>query len=429
VLQYPNSQFLGGKKILQPICAPTHLALNGLARDAFPVFLDHPSTIYFDSAATTQKPTTVIQAVNAYQRRAVNIGRGDYPWAQEVYEQVQAVRENIAHFLHAHSSAEVVFTSGATDSFNRICLSWGLANLQDGDEVLLCANDHKSCTLPWLNLKRIFQRFGIALKILFYGVDETGRIDHYDLLSKITARTRLVALTHINNVYGNLNDIAAIRAMLPHDILLALDASQSIGHIDVNVQELGVDFLAFSGHKMFASTGIGVLWVKQKRHSQLRPSIVGGGSGSSSIHVEDFVSAGMPDLLEAGTQNIAGILSLGAATTFLQSLGMETIHTYISALATYLVTQLQSLDHLTFVPPKRFQDSEHVYGLVSFRFEGLSSKEVGCFLEQHHIFVRTGDHCMSVPGESEDSLRVSLHLYNTRDEIDRLLQVLRHLLG
>ncbi len=312
--------------MFQSVYAPTHLALDGLARDAFPVFLDHPTTIYFDSAATTQKPLTIIDAVNAYQRRAVNIGRGGYPWALEVYEQVQVVRENIARFLHAHSSAEVVFTSGATDSFNRICLAWGLANLQDGDEVLLCANDHKSCTLPWLNLKRMLQRFGIALKILFYDVDETGRIDHYDLLSKVTVRTRLVALTHINNVYGNLNDIAAIRALLPHPILLALDASQSVGHIDVNVQQLGVDFLAFSGHKMFASTGIGVLWVDQRWHSQLRPSMVGGGSGSSSIQAEDFVSAGMPDLLEAGTQNIAGILSLGAATTFLQTIRIEAIH-------------------------------------------------------------------------------------------------------
>ena len=414
---------------MKPISTSIYLELNGLARDVFPVFLDHPNVIYFDSAATTQKPSIVIDAVNAYQRRAVNIGRGDYPWAAEVSEQIQAVRENVAHFLNAHSSAEVVFTSGATDSFNRICLSWGLANLQNGDEVLLCANDHKSCTLPWLNLKRMLQRFGINLNILFYSVDETGRIDHYDLLAKITVRTRLVALTHINNVYGNLNDIAALRAMLPHPILLALDASQSVGHIDVNVQQLEVDFLAFSGHKMFASTGIGVLWVDQRWHGQLRPSMVGGGSGSSSIHAEDFVSAAMPALLEAGTQNIAGILSLGAATTFLQSFGMETIHTYISALTSYLVTQLQTLDSLTFVPPKRFQGLAYAYGLVSFRFEGLSSNEVGSFLEQHEIFVRTGDHCMSAPGESEDSLRISLHLYNTRDEIDRLVQVLQQLLG
>ncbi len=411
--------------------ATPHLALDGLAREAFPIFRDHPTAIYFDSAATTQKPFSVINAVNRYHSRAVNIGRGSYLWALEVYEQVQTVREHMARFLHAHAPAEVVFTSGATDSFNRICLCWGLANLQDGDEVLLCADDHKSCTLPWLNLKRILQRFGIALNITSYGVDESGRIDLSDLLSKVTARTRLVALTQINNVYGNLNAIAAIRARLPHPTLLVLDASQSIGHLDVNVQQLGVDFLAFSGHKMFASTGIGVLWVDSQWHSQLRPSLVGGGSGSSTIQrdTDDFVSAGMPDLLEAGTQNIAGILSLGAATTFLQSLGMETIHAYLSALTTYLVTQLQTLDHLVFVPRQRFRDTTHGYGLVSFRFEGLSSNEVGSVLEQEQIFVRTGDHCMSVPGENEDSIRVSLHLYNTKDEIDRLLQVLHHLLG
>lgn len=418
------------KKMVQSVRIAAQVALDGLARDVFPVFRAYPDVIYFDSAATTQKPSSVIQTVNAYHERAVNIGRGSYPWALEVYEQVQAVRECVARFLHAHSAAEVVFTAGATDSFNRICLSWGLAHLRDGDEVLLCADDHKSCTLPWLNLKRILQGFGVTLNLKFYGVDERGSIDFYDLLSKVTGRTRLVALTHINNVYGNLNDIAAIRAKLPHPVLLALDASQSIGHIDVNVQQLGVDFLAFSGHKMFASTGVGVLWVDQRWHNQLRPSLVGGGSGSSSIHPEthDFVSATMPDLLEAGTQNIAGILSLGAAIAFLQSIGMETIHTYISALTGYLVSQLQTLDHLVFVPRKRFREATNGYGLVSFRFEGLSSNEVGSLLEQEHIFVRTGDHCMSAPGENEDSLRVSLHIYNTKDEIDRLLQVLRKFL-
>lgn len=408
----------------------SHPTLDGLARGAFPVFLDHPTTIYFDSAATTQKPSLVIQVVNEYHRRAVNIGRGTYPWAAEVYEHVEAIRENVASFLHAHSPTEVVFTAGATASLNTICLSWGLMNLKDGDEVLLCADDHKSSTLPWLHLKQTLRQFGIALKIVFYGTDETGKIDIYDLLSKVTERTRLVTLTHMHNVYGNLNDIAAIRTVLPDSILLSLDASQSVGHLDIDAQQLGVDFLSFSGHKMFASTGIGVLWVDQKWHSSLRPSIVGGGSGSHPFHseTEDFLSEGMPDLLEAGTQNIAGILSLGAATTFLQSIGIETIHTYLSALTGYLVSQLQTLDHLTFVPPQRFQRSEQAYGVVSFRFDGLSSNELGSYLEQQHIFVRTGDHCMSVPGENEDSLRVSLHLYNTRDEIDHFIQVLQHFL-
>nr|MBA2677773.1 aminotransferase class V-fold PLP-dependent enzyme [Ktedonobacteraceae bacterium] len=341
------------------------LTSAGLARDAFPVFLDHPTTIYFDSAATTQKPSVVIQAVNDYHRRSVNIGRGTYPWANEVYEQVQMIREHVAQFLHAHSPTEIVFTAGATDSLNMICLSWGLTNVKDGDEFLLCADDHKSSTLPWLHLRQTLRHYGVALKIIFYGTDETGKIDTYDLLSKVTRRTRLVGLTHMHNVYGNLNDIAMIRAQLPDSILLALDASQSVGHLNVDVQQLGVDFLSFSGHKMFGSTGIGVLWVDQKWHAHLRPVLVGGGNDSRPFQAETEENAPevMPDLLEAGTQNIAGILSLGAALTFLQSVGLEAIHTYLSALTTYLVSQLQMFDHLMFVPPQRFQRSEHGYGV------------------------------------------------------------------
>jgi cysteine desulfurase / selenocysteine lyase len=403
-----------------------HPGLDGLARDAFPVFLDHPTTIYFDSASTTQKPAAVIQAVDTYHRRAVNIGRGSYPWATEVYGSVEAIRENTAIFLHAHTPAEVVFTAGATASLNTICLSWGLTHLRDGDEVLVCRDDHKSTVLPWLHLQQILHQFGIALKIGFYGTDKTGNIDQYDLLTRVTTSTRLVALTHLHNVYGTLNNIAAIRSQLPTSIALAVDASQSIGHIDIDVQQLGVDFLSFSGHKMFASTGIGVLWVHQKWHSSLRPSIVGGGS---LFHAEDALAARLPMLLEAGTQNIAGILSLGAALTFVQSIGVETIHAYLSTLTHYLIAQLKTCNDLIFVPPQRFEASEQMYGVVSFRFDGLSCNELGSYLEQQHIYVRTGDHCMAASGTYEDSLRVSLHVYNTRDEIDRFLKVLHAFLG
>lgn len=416
--------------MVQTMRALARQTLDGLARDAFPVFHDHPDTIYFDSAATAQKPYAVIQVVNDYHRKAINIGRGEYSWSVEGYEQVQAIRQNIAQFLHAHTPTEVVFTSGATASFNTICHAWGLANLKHEDEILLCAADHKSSTLPWLNLKHLLQQFGISLKIIFYGVDDTGKIDSYDLLSKISERTRLVALTHINNVYGNLNDIAAIRAKLPRSILLSLDASQSIGHINVDVQRLDVDFLSYSGHKMFASTGIGVLWINQKWHSQLRPALVGGGNGSSALQqtTDDFIAAAMPDLLEAGTQHIAGILSLGAATEFIQQIGIETIHSYIADLTSYMVTQLQTINLLTFVPHKRFQQPSEAYGIISMRFEGLSASEVGSILEQHNIFVRTGDHCMSQPKARDDSLRVSLHLYNTKHEVDLFIQVLKDLL-
>lgn len=405
--------------------------LNGLARDAFPVFQAHPDIIYLDSGATAQKPATVLQAVDDYHKKSVNIGRGNYSWSADAYEQVQRIRQNIGHFIHANSPAEVVFTAGATAGFNIICSSWGLANLQAGDEILVCSVDHKSSTLPWVNLKHLLQQFGISIKILFYGIDETGKIDIDELVSRVTDRTRVIELTHINNVYGNLNDIAAIRARVPGSVLLALDASQSIGHVNVDVQQLGVDFLAYSGHKMFASTGIGVLWIHQKLHDQLRPSAVGGGNGSGSLLLttDDFNSAMMPDLLEAGTQNIAGILSLGAATEFIQSINIETIHAYLTDLTIYLVEQLQTIQQIEFVPDTRFQNLEEAYGIVSMRFGGLSSSEVGSILEQSNIFVRTGDHCMSRIGASDDSLRVSLHIYNTKHEIDLLVKVLRDLLG
>ncbi len=402
-------------------------ALNGLARDDFPALQDYSTAIYFDSSATTQKPLAVIKAVDAYHSRAVNVGRGDYAWAAEVFQQVQQVRAEVADFIHAHAPCEVVFTAGATDSLNKICLAWGLSNLKDADEILICPDDHKSCTLPWLNLRNILQQFGIRVKIIFYGVDETGRIDLYDLRSKLTEKTRVVALTHINNVYGSLNDIAEIRALLPERAIVSLDASQSIGHVHIDVQQLGVDFLSFSGHKMFATTGIGVLWVHQRLHSQLQPAYVGGGSGSGTIDLTtgNFAAENMPDLLEAGTLNVAGIVSLGAALTFITSLGIATIHHYVSDLTAYLVSGLQACEHVAFVPSRRPLDPLALSGIVSLRFQGLSSTEVGSYLDQHSIFVRTGNHCMSTSGSAvEDTLRVSLHLYNNALEVDRFLEVL-----
>lgn len=408
----------------------TNQLLDGLARDKFPVFQENPDIIYLDSGATAQKPATVMQAMDDYHKKAVNIGRGNYSWSAEAYQQVQSIRQNIGRFIHANSPAEVVFTAGATAGFNTISSSWGLANLQPGDEILVCSVDHKSSTLPWVNLKHLLRQFGISIKILFYGIDESGKINIDELVSKVSARTRLIELTHINNVYGNLNDVAAIKARIPDSVLLALDASQSIGHVEVDVQKLGVDFLAYSGHKMFASTGIGVLWIHQRLHDLLRPSAVGGGNGSSSLlTTDDFNSALMPDLLEAGTQNIAGIISLGAATEFVQALGIEAIHAYLTDLTIYLVEQLQTIRQIEFVPETRFQNLEEAYGIVSMRFGGLSSSEVGSILEASNIFVRTGDHCMSRFGVGDDSLRVSLHIYNTRHEVDCLIEVLRDLLG
>jgi len=384
-------------------------------KSKFPFFTTNPDIIYFDNASTTQKPQVVIDAINDYfSKYCANAGRGIYTTANKVTRKIEEVREKVKTFINANLADEIVFTSGTTASLNTIAYSWGLHNLQDEDEVLVCFEDHDSNVLPWIFLKETLAVFGKKINVVPFKNTSAGDASTDDILSKVTVKTRIIALTHIHNVYGMETDVLELKKQLPDKILLSLDAAQSISHIPVNVQELGIDFLSFSGHKMFASTGIGVLWINKRIHNQIHPFLVGGGTEKK-----------LPFLLEGGTHNISGIISLGSAIDFINEFGLDTVQQKMLDLSQYLLAQLKKLEKVEFLPGIAFSKCALGYGIVSFNISGISSNEVGFILNENNIYVRTGSHCTGDGNKINDSVRVSMHVYNTKEEIDKLLSIVK----
>lgn len=389
-------------------------------RQLFPIFVREPDKLYFDSAATTQKPASVIDtAVDFYRKNCANSGRGNYLASILAAEAIQTTRRRMADFINA-DSADVVFTSGATESLNTVALAWGLLNLQNGDEVMVCPEDHRSTVLPWINLKDLLASFGVNIKIVPFAMTKDGEYDRASIKQLVTTKTRLLALTHVHHLYGTDVDVAAIRRLIGPNALISLDASQSISHLKVDVAKLGADFLSFSGHKMFALDGVGVLWAHPGIQAQLH-SVKKGGHGTQQQPVNS-----LPDLLEAGTQNTASIISLGAAIDFIESIGIERIHRHVATLSLYLEESLKKLPGIEFIPEYWSDDCPRDNGIVSFRFEQNSTSDLAFVLDSENIQVRTGEICQNKRRDNGDEyMRASLHVYNTQAEVDRFIALLR----
>ena len=400
-------------------------------RKYFPGLYQQQKLVYLDSASTTQKPHSVLEGMNEYyQQYCANAGRGNYTWAQRVTDGINSVRAKVAAFVHAQHASEIVFTAGTTAGLNMIAYAWGLHNLRSGDEILYCPDDHKANVLPWLHLQALLQRFGTTIHLIPYRITSSGEIDHENIRAKASSKTRLITLTHIHNVFGTLNDIARIRTLVGQEVLLSLDAAQSVGHLAVDVQELGVDFLSFSGHKMFAAPGTGVTWIHTRIHDQLSPFLVGGeqeiaspsSSGETHLHTYE-----MPHLLEAGTLNIPGILSLGRAIDFINDITLTTIEQHGKTLTYYLLHHLQQIPEVIFLPGIAYSKRPVGYGILSFYFEGYTASELGFILSSQNIYVRVGTHCARGRAAQQDSVRISLHVYNTTEEIDTCMAILQEL--
>jgi cysteine desulfurase / selenocysteine lyase len=398
-------------------------------RSKFPAIVNNPDFIFFDNASTSQKPSRVIEAMDDYHKTyCANAGRGSYRWANKVSQEIETVREKVKNFIHATSKNEVVFTSGATDSFNTIVYSWALNNLKNNDEVMICATDHKSLILPWLNIKSFLKNFGLNINIVYITPDPSGDYVFDDIQRKVTKRTKIINLTDVHNVYGVDMGVKEIRERVGNDIIISVDASQSIGHKQVDVKSLGADFLAFSAHKMFGETGLGVLWVNERLHDSLTLYKVGGGyEGNIDWGTSTLQNTKMPELLEHGTQNISGIVALGSAIDFIEEIGPQNIENHLVQLSNYLLEKLKSCNvDIEFLPgPVYCSRCQIAYGILGFKIRDVSSSDVGFILDDHNIFVRTGNHCIG-NGDSfqDDSVRVSLQIYNTMEEINRFIEIL-----
>ncbi len=388
--------------------------------------------IFLDSAATSQKPQVVIdEVVKLLSQPMANPKRGSYPWAWEAEERLEMVRKKVANFIGSASAEEIVFTSGATEGLNMVAFAWGLYNLKDGDEVLYSISQHQSLILPWFALRNLLERFGVSIRLVEYDLHpNSGHPVTADIMEKITDRSRVLLLPQVHHIYGDQCELFRFVDRLPERVRVVVDAAQSIGHIEVDVSKLPAHFLAFSGHKCFALPGSGVLWVKSSIHQELGFFKVGGGMALDvNQDRQDFVGVDMPQRLEAGTPNLFAIESLGVAIDFLRDKGIKNIEKQVTQLTTYLIRGLQEISAIEFLPGLALcpeKDSKGS-GIVAFRISGIPSIEVGEFLADNGIYLRCGTHCSAAAGAVDDSVRVSLHFYNTFSEIDRLLTVLRQM--
>ncbi|MGW2490318.1 aminotransferase class V-fold PLP-dependent enzyme [Streptomyces sp. NPDC001606] len=377
-------------------------------RDQFPIITGHPDLVYLDSAATSQKPRAVLDAVQTYLTTAnANAGRGTYPWANRTTSLVEQTRDTVRQFLGdpEPERSAVHFTSGTTEGLRTIARDWLPGLLTDGDEIVVPLADHRANIEPWLETQRQLAREGTHISVLPMPYQQaSGDYDHRALARLAGPRTRFVAATHVHHVYGGDMNVHRIREAVGPDAVICLDASQSVGHLPVSLVRLDVDFVAFSGHKALALPGSGAVWARQARG----PAFVPGGW--------------------SGSPNTVGILSLAAALDWLRSAGTERIERWTVALAARLTDGLRHLPGYEILGCRTSLAAgstvQQRRGIVTFRHREIGSGDLGFILFSHGFMVRSDHHCQGGEGEKTESVRVSLHVYNTVEEIDRLLTVL-----
>lgn len=372
--------------------------------------------VYLDNAATTQKPRQVIDAlVNYYSRYNANIHRGLHTLAEEATEAYEGVREQVARFIGAPSARSIVFTRNTTEAINLFAHAWGRKRLAPGDQILLSELEHHSNLVPW---QLLAEATGSALA--FIPISDDGRLRLDCLETLLSPRTKLISITHMSNVLGTITPIETIIEQAHRrNIPVFVDAAQSVPHSPLNVQQLGCDALAFSSHKMLGPTGVGVLYAREALLESMDP-FLGGGEMIADVQLTSSTWNEIPWKFEAGTPNIADVIAFGEALTYLSRIGMERVRAHEQELTAYALEQLRGIEGLTLYGPVGPDRG----GVVSFNLEGLHPHDVGTVLDAEGVAVRAGHHCakplirrLGVAA----TCRASFYLYNTREEIDRLV--------
>ncbi|MEM8530297.1 MAG: cysteine desulfurase [Chloroflexota bacterium] len=371
---------------------------------------------FLDSAASSQKPRQVIDCLEDYYRRYnANVHRGVYKLSEQATFAYERARGKVGRFINAYSHKEIIFTRNATEAINLVARSWGDANLREGDRILLSVMEHHANLIPW---QMLAQRTGAQLD--FVRVDGEGRLVMEDVDRLLTEQTKLVAITHQSNVLGTVNPIQEL-ALRAHSFgaVIMVDAAQSVPHMPVDVQALNVDFLTFSGHKMCAPTGIGVLWGRRSLLEAM-PPFLGGGSMIKMVDLHTTTYADVPARFEAGTPAIAEAIALGEAVDYLQRIGLDKIQQHEHELTAYALDRLSTIEGLTIYGPKT---TEMRGGSISFTLDMVHPHDIAALLDSDGVAVRAGHHCcqplhtlLDVPATA----RASFYLYNTQEEIDRL---------
>lgn len=373
--------------------------------------------IYLDNGATTLKPKPVLDKINEYYTKySANAHRGDYSLSYKVDVEYENARRKIAEFINAEIE-EVVFTSGATESLNIIARGFFEKNLEPGDEVIISDAEHASNVLPWF---RLAKTNGIIVKKV--KLDSNLHILLDNIKEVVTPNTKVISLAEITNVIGDVRPIKEIcKYAHENNIFVVCDGAQSVPHKKTDVKDLDVDFLAFSGHKMCGPTGIGILYGKKELLEEIEPFKLGGGMNESFDNENEIYLKELPQRLEAGTPNIAGAIGLGAAVDYLSKIGMDTISIYEQKLKTYLINKLEKIPHIQIV------NEEADSGIVAINVEDVFAQDAAYYLNKYNICVRAGNHCAKILKHSigvKNTVRISLYFYNTKEEIDALIELL-----
>lgn len=376
--------------------------------------------VYFDNGATTLKPKCVRDAIiKYYDEYTANAHRGDYKLSSTVDSLYEGTREKVKNFINAKETSEIVFTDGTTNGMNMIVFGFFKDYLKKNDEVLITLSEHASNIIPWFILQK-----EIGIKVKYIDLNEKHEIAMDNVKKAITNKTKVISLAYTTNVIGDERPIKEI-SKLAHDngILLVVDAAQAIAHKKIDVQDDDIDFMAFSGHKMYGPTGIGVLYGKFDLLDKVKPLNYGGGMNAVFTKDGYIELREIPTRLEGGTPNIEGVLGLGEAITYLESIGMDKINEYEKNLRKYLINELSKLDFIT------IYNKDVDTNIVAFNINGVFAQDAAIYLDKYNICVRAGNHCAKMLDNVfniSNTVRISLSFYNSKEEIDLLINVLKN---
>ena len=383
----------------------------------FPIF-ENKKISYLDSAATTQKPTMVIKTVeDFYENYNANPHRGAYTLSVESTRIYEETRKKVSNFINSRYPEEIIFSKNATEALNLIAYSYGLDNLKEDDEVVISIMEHHSNLVPWQMVTKKTKS-----KLNYMYINEEFELSDIEIENKITTKTKIVGITHVSNVLGTVNNIKKI-IKYAHKMgaIVVVDASQSIQHKKIDVQDLDADFLVFSGHKMLAPFGIGVLYGKKEILNKMNPFLMGGDM-IEYVYEKETTFATIPNKFEAGTQNVAGAIGLGAAIDYIENLGYENIGKIENEITTYAIERLSKLDYIElYLTPNR----ENHSGVISFNIKGVHPHDVASILDSENVCIRSGNHCaqplMRFLG-IDSTCRASFYIYNTKEDVDKLVK-------
>lgn len=389
-------------------------------RKDFPIF-ENRDIVYLDSGATTQRPIQVIDAIdNFYKKNNANPHRGAYSLSIDATNEYENTRAKIAKFINAPKAEQIIFSKNASESLNLIAYSYGLTNLKKDDEVVISIMEHHSNLVPWQFVTKQTES-----KLSYMYINDNFELSIDEIKEKITDKTKIVGITHVSNVLGTINPVKEIIDYAhKKGAVVVLDASQSIPHMKIDVQELDADFVVFSGHKMLAPLGIGVLYGKEELLNKMPPFLMGGDM-IEYVYEQDTTFAPLPNKFEAGTQNVEGVVGLGAAIDYINQVGYDTIQEIEESVVNYALDELSKLEFIDLYTTKNCQNHSAV---ISFNIRGIHPHDVASILDSCGVCVRSGNHCaqplMRFLG-IDSTCRASFYFYNNKEDVDKLVEALK----